>query len=80
MACEPPDTRSTQDPQDADLMLETTTSTTHRDMERLRNQELLMRSFVELDECKRYLPKGSRRDMWCQEPVEHLQKTESIED
>ncbi len=60
--------------------LEQITTTTPRDMERLRIQELLMRSFMELDEHSQYAPKGSRENMWCREMIEHLQKAESMED
>ncbi len=49
-------------------------------MEKLRTQELLMRSFVELDERAWYLHKDAKEDLWCQEFINHhLHKAESEE-
>jgi hypothetical protein len=56
------------------------TSTTPSDMEQLRTQELLMRNLVELDERSRYEPKGSKKDLWCKEMIQHLQKANLMDD
>ncbi len=53
--------------------------TTTKNMEKLRAQELLMRSFIEVDEQACDLKKGAREDLWCQELINHIHKAASTD-